>query len=716
MLGIPGDRRLPAVDRARDGLPPRRPLRLRGRRGVHRAARRGDRRRAAARGHAAQRQRARPARSSGVEVARLGKRIYRDQLSLVDEESGRKQYRIYGDAPELPRRGGHRPRRDRRGPRSRSRRCTSTSPTRPGIETLQAYDLARLLAPAAPRGGVSGRAERADELKRQLAHHNHRYYVLDDPEIGDDAYDALLDELRGDRARPPRARHARLADPARRRRAGLAAREGHATCSRCSRSPTRARRRSCGRGWRACAPTSRARASRTRAFEFVAEPKIDGLAISLVYRDGVLERGATRGNGEVGEDVTHNLRTIPVDPAADRRRAAADRGPRRDLHVAVGLRRAQRAPRRGGPVDVHEPAQLGGRARSASSTRSSPPSARCRCGATASAPPRGSRSRATGSRSSGCASTASASTATSQQLDTEDEVVAQCLAWQERRGALDFEIDGVVVKVDDFELQRRLGVVGRDPRWAIAWKFPPTTAVTTLQRDPVERRQVRRPAPVRRARAGPRRRRHGQARDAAQRGGPRAQGHPRRRRGDRAARRRRDPAGALARPARAREPGPRAAAAAARALPVLRHADGQAEDAVFTQCPNRDCPERRWQLLKHVRARSDGHRRPRREAGRAAPAGRASCARPPTSTASPREQLIGARGLRRGLGRRSCSPRSRPRASSRSGACCSRSGSRASARSPGATSPSASARSTRCSPPRRSRSPRRRASARTSPS
>ena len=67
-----------------------------------------------------------------------------------------------------------------------------------------------------------------------------------------------------------------------------------------------------------------------------------------------------------------------------------------------------------------------------------------------------------------------------KQLTTEDEVVEQCLRWQERRGALDFEIDGVVVKVDDFELQRRLGVVGRDPRWAIAWKFPPTTAVTRL--------------------------------------------------------------------------------------------------------------------------------------------------------------------------------------------------------------------------------------------
>ena len=66
------------------------------------------------------------------------------------------------------------------------------------------------------------------------------------------------------------------------------------------------------------------------------------------------------------------------------------------------------------------------------------------------------------------------------RLDSEDEVVERCLDWQQRRGALDFEIDGVVVKVDDAELQRRLGVVGRDPRWAIAWKFPPTTKITTL--------------------------------------------------------------------------------------------------------------------------------------------------------------------------------------------------------------------------------------------
>jgi DNA ligase (NAD+) len=65
--------------------------------------------------------------------------------------------------------------------------------------------------------------------------------------------------------------------------------------------------------------------------------------------------------------------------------------------------------------------------------------------------------------------------------DTVDEVVAACNAWQERRDRLDFEIDGVVVKVDELDLQRQLGVVGREPRGAIAWKFPPTTATTKLE-------------------------------------------------------------------------------------------------------------------------------------------------------------------------------------------------------------------------------------------
>ena len=340
-----------------------------------------------------------------------------------------------------------------------------------------------------------------------------------------------------------------------------------------------------------------------------------------IYRDGVLERGATRGNGEVGEDVTHNLRTIPSIPLRIDDAPAAGRGPRRGLHVAAGLRGAQRAPRRAGPVDVHEPAQLGGR-----DDPPARPGARRRAAAVdvvlrRSAPPRASASRAHWEALEWLRAHGFRVNGDVRKLEGEDEVVAQCLAWQERRGALDFEIDGVVVKVDDVELQRRLGVVGRDPRWAIAWKFPPTTAVTTLRRRLLERRQVRRPAPVRGARAGARRRRDGQAGDAAQRGGPRAQGRPRRRRGDRPARRRRHPAGPLARAARRRAAGPLAGRRGRRSAARSATRRRSRPTGVFTKCPNRAVPGAPVAAAQALRlAGRDGHRGAGREAGRAAPA------------------------------------------------------------------------------------------------
>ena len=144
--------------------------------------------------------------------------------------------------------------------------------------------------------------------------------------------------------------------------------------------------------------------------------------------------------------------------------------------AALNERRAE-----AGPLDVHEPAQLGGRDDPPARPQARGRAPAVACGATASASPRACRS----AQPLGRAGVADGARLPRQRRrrrgwPTEDEVVAQCLAWQDRRGALDFEIDGVVVKVDDLELQRRLGVVGRDPRWAIAWKFPPTTKVTTL--------------------------------------------------------------------------------------------------------------------------------------------------------------------------------------------------------------------------------------------
>ena len=228
----------------------------------------------------------------------------------------------------------------------------------------------------------------------------------------------------------------------------------------------------------------------------------------------------------------------------------------------------------------------------------------------------------------------------------------------------------------------------------------------------LERRQVRRPAPVRRARAGPRRRRHGEDGDAAQRGGPRAQGRPRGRRRDRAARRRRDPAGRLAR-RRTRSSGPTARRPSARRSAARRATRRRSRTAgrVFTRCPNRDCPDRRWQLLKHWAGALDidglGEKQVRIAAGR-----RASCAPSPTTTGSSKEQLLELEGV----GEVSAENLLRSidgvaRAAVRQRAVRRRDRGRR-ATSPAATSPSSSARSTRCSPRRPRRSRPRRGSAR----
>ena len=320
--------------------------------------------------------------------------------------------------------------------------------------------------------------ERAGELRRELAEHNHRYYVLDDPVIGDDAYDALLDELRR-----IEAEHPELLTPD-----SPTQRVGAEPVSKLEKvrhpapmlSLANARSEEELRAWVARMRSHLAREGiEDPSFRFVAEPKIDGLAISLIYRDGILERGATRGNGEVGEDVTHNLRTMPTIPLS-----IEDAPPllevRGEVYMslpdfqALNERRAEAGlstfmnPRNSaaGTIRQLDPQLAAER----------PLSMWCYAIGVTEGLRLGSHWEALewlrehGFRVNGDV----------QVLDSEDEVVAQCLSWQERRGALDFEIDGVVVKVDDVELQRRLGVVGRDPRWAIAWKFPPTTAVTTL--------------------------------------------------------------------------------------------------------------------------------------------------------------------------------------------------------------------------------------------
>jgi DNA ligase (NAD+) len=320
---------------------------------------------------------------------------------------------------------------------------------------------------------------RAAELREQLHHHAHRYYVLDDPEIGDDEYDALLDELRAIEAEHPELV---TTDSPTQRVGG----EPVSSLPKVEHeipmlSLGNARSEEELRAWVARMRSHLAREGiDDPRFEFVAEPKIDGLAISLLYEDGVLVRGATRGNGEVGEDVTHNLRTIPTIPLR------VDGAPS-VLEVRGEIY-----------MSLKDFAALNERrAEAGLSTFMNPRNAAA--GTIRQLDPRLARERPLSMWSYGIGRVRGLRFESHWEslqwlhehdfrvnrdirlLEAEDDVVAQCLAWQERRGGLDFEIDGVVVKVSDLELQRRLGIVGRDPRWAIAWKFPPTTKVTTLQ-------------------------------------------------------------------------------------------------------------------------------------------------------------------------------------------------------------------------------------------
>jgi DNA ligase (NAD+) len=323
-------------------------------------------------------------------------------------------------------------------------------------------------------------AERAQQLRRELEHHARRYYVLDDPEVGDDVYDGLLDELRAIEREHPEL--ASADSPTRRVGGEPVGRLEKVRHLEPMLSLDNVRSEEELRAW-----VERMRNHLARegiadpAFTFVVEPKIDGLAISLVYRDGVLERGATRGNGEVGEDVTHNLRTIGAIPLHidDAPALVEVRGEvymsLRDF-TALNERRAE----------AGESTFMNPRNSAAGTIRQLDPADAAK------------RPLSIWCYQVGVAEGLSF-TKHSQALEwlrehgfrvndgikllgSEDEVIAQCLEWERRRGELDFEIDGAVVKVDDLELQRRLGSVGRDPRWAVAWKFPPTTAVTTLEK------------------------------------------------------------------------------------------------------------------------------------------------------------------------------------------------------------------------------------------
>ncbi len=322
--------------------------------------------------------------------------------------------------------------------------------------------------------------DRVAELRRLLEHHNHRYYVLDDPEVSDADYDALLGELRDLEGAHPELRSPD--SPTQRVGGRPLERFEPVRHLQPMLSLANARDEAELRAWLVRSERLLTKQGVEDAeISFVTEPKVDGLAISLLYEDGVLARGATRGDGEVGEDVTQNLRTIKAVPL--RVRAA----PRLlEVRGEAYLPRSAFARLNEERAAAGEPTFANPRNSAAGSIRQLDPEL-------AAARPLSVWCYSVGAleglefeshleslewlRGHGFKVNTDV-----ERHDDLDAVVAACRSWEERREGLDFEIDGVVVKVDDLDLQRRLGVVGREPRGAIAWKFPPMTATTKLER------------------------------------------------------------------------------------------------------------------------------------------------------------------------------------------------------------------------------------------
>lgn len=323
-------------------------------------------------------------------------------------------------------------------------------------------------------------AARAAELRKLLEHHNHRYYVLDDPEVSDAEYDALLNELRDLEAKHPEL----LTPDSPTQRVGGRPLERFAPVEHLQPmlSLANARNEEELRAWEQRVRNLMAKQELDDGnLRYVTEPKIDGLAISLVYRDGVLVRGATRGDGEIGEDVTQNLRTVKAIPLR-----VEGAPPLLEVRGEIYLPLDAFAKLNEQRAEAGLPTFANPRNSAAGSIRqldpalaaSRPLSMWCySVGALEGIEFESHHASLEWLREHGF----KVSPDVKVHSDLEP-LVAECHAWEERRDRLDYEIDGVVVKVDHLPTQRALGVVGREPRGAIAWKFPPMTATTTLQR------------------------------------------------------------------------------------------------------------------------------------------------------------------------------------------------------------------------------------------
>jgi DNA ligase (NAD+) len=324
-----------------------------------------------------------------------------------------------------------------------------------------------------------GVEKRAAELRELVDHHNYRYHALDDPEISDAEYDRLYDELRG-----LEDEHPELVTPdSPTQRVGASPSEKFPKVEHLvpMGSLEKVTTAEALEKW---ADDVRKRLDSEEPVAYVTEPKIDGSAVSLLYERGTLVRGATRGDGARGEEVTPNLRTIKAIPL--RMRPLDGDPPPAALEV------------RG---EVYFPISAFNRLNErlvAEGKKTAPNPRNAGAGSLRQLNPKITAERELSIWVYGVGH-AEATDFDSQweilrwlrergfrtnpyarRHESLESVATECATWETKRLELDYEIDGIVIKVDSLDQQRRLGALHGRPRWARAFKWAPMTAETKL--------------------------------------------------------------------------------------------------------------------------------------------------------------------------------------------------------------------------------------------
>src|SRR5437899_5971945 len=333
-----------------------------------------------------------------------------------------------------------------------------------------------------PTPAIKKKADKAIEaLREQIRHHEYRYYVLDDPEISDADFDKLMNELKR-----LEAEHPELVTPdSPTQRVGGKPREGFVKAKHSSPmlSLDNAYTEEELRDWERRVHELTGRTD----IEYFCELKLDGMSLALRYANGRLERGITRGDGSVGEDVTLNVRTvrsIPLSVSKEKLKKVgipADFEVRGEMLMPIpGFQKMNEERERQGLSKFANP-----RNAAAGTVRQLEPSITAQRRLDFFAYSLLTNGRTYFDRHSvtmDALEAAGFKVNRYRKLATNfDEVWAFIQQWEGKRAGLPYEIDGIVIKVDRRALQEELGYTGKAPRWAIAYKYAARGGITKIE-------------------------------------------------------------------------------------------------------------------------------------------------------------------------------------------------------------------------------------------